>query len=81
MPHLHLLALGSMLPRPPRGYVARRRTTVEGADLDALDAEVEAAGGHVVRHSVASKALRPGRATPRVQDASWYVIPADAVEG
>jgi hypothetical protein len=70
-----------MLPRPPQGYVTRRRAPVEGADLDALDAEVEVAGGHVVRHTIASKALGQGRSTPRVQDASWYVIPADAVDG
>ena len=79
MSHLHLLPVGSMLPRPPQGYVTRRRTAVEGAGLDALDAEVEAAGGQVVRHTIASNALGRGRMTPRVQDASWYVIPAEAV--
>lgn len=78
--HLHLLPVGSMLPRAPEGYVTRRRTAIEGADLDALDAEVEAAGGHVVRHTIESKSLGRGRTAPRVQDASWYVIPTEAVE-
>jgi hypothetical protein len=69
-----------MLPRPPAGYVTRRRTPVAGADLATLDAEMEAAGGHVMHHTVESTGLRPGRVMARVQDASWYVIPAAAVE-
>ncbi len=80
MSHLHLLPVGSMLPRPPKGCVTRQRTPVEGADLAALDAEVEAAGGYVVKHAIESKSLGRGRSTPRVQDASWYVIPAEVLE-
>lgn len=70
-----------MMPRAPEGYVTRQRRCVEGADLATLDAEVEAAGGHVVRRPIESRGLRPGRVVARIQEESWYVIPADAVEG
>ena len=70
-----------MLPRPADGYVARQRTPVEGADLAILDAEVEAVGGCIMHHTIESKGLRPGRVMARAQHVSWYVIPANAVEG
>jgi hypothetical protein len=81
MSHLHLLPIGSMLPPPPEGCVARQRTAVEGANLDALDAEVKAAGGRVLRHTIQSKSLGRGARVARVQHVLWYEIPAEAVEG
>jgi hypothetical protein len=80
MPHLHLLPDASMAPRAPQGFVRRQRTPVPGADIDTLDDEVIAAGGKIMGSTLESKSLRPGRWTAQTHDASWYVIPADAVE-
>lgn len=78
MPHLHQLPAGSFLPRPPDGFVTRRRTPVAGADLAALNVEVEAAGGQVVRDTVESKSI--GRGLGRhIEEVSWYLLPAEAV--
>jgi hypothetical protein len=78
MSHLHLLLEGGMLPRPPEGYVTRQRIAVEGADLDALDAEVEAAGGWIATDLAEPNAVLPGIAAP-AHDMSWYVLPGEAV--
>jgi hypothetical protein len=79
MSHLHLLPEGSMLPRPEAGHSARQRVAVEGADLDALDAEVRAAGGRIEPTETRSRSIR---AMLRGKDrlaGSWYVIPDDAL--
>jgi len=65
---------------PPEGYVTRQRTPVEGTDLAALDAEVEAVGGVIVRDTIESQSLGRGAGGRRVVDVSWYVIPTHAVE-
>jgi hypothetical protein len=79
MSHLHLLHEGGMLPRPPEGYVTRQRIALEGTDLDALDAEVEAAGGWIATDLPESNAMMPG-ILASVPEVSWYVLPAEAVE-
>ena len=77
MGHLHLLPVASFAAHPP-GFVSRQRTPVEGATLDALDAEVAAVGGYIQGKTLVSRNMRRGRMTPRREHVSWYVIPADA---
>jgi len=78
--HLHLLAVGSMLGRPSPGCVRRQRTEVAGVSLAVLDAEVEAAGGRIMHTTIKSNSLRGGRLGQTVVQASWYELPAAAVE-
>jgi hypothetical protein len=80
MTHLHLLPDASMVRRPPEGFVNRQRTALEGADLDTLDAEVVAAGGEIMWQAMESAGHRPGRRRAQSRRASWYIIPAEAVE-
>jgi hypothetical protein len=80
MSSLDLLPVASMVGRAPPGHSNRVRTPADGVDLDALDAEVEAAGGWIERRTIpASNRVGRGRRTasaPHV--ASWYVIPDSA---
>lgn len=81
MSHLRSLPVGSMLPRPQPGYSTRRRVPLEGADLETLDAEVKAAGGWIERTLLQSKSLRADRVVaPAPVEATWYVIPTQALE-
>ena len=79
MGHLRLLPDGPFLPRPPQRFLTRQRTQVPGADLDALDAEVPAAGGSIESTAVRSSARTGGRWTsPPSERVTWYAVPADA---
>jgi hypothetical protein len=80
MSNLDLLPVASMVGRAPPGHSNRVRTPVGGVDLDALDAEVEAAGGRIERHTIAAsnRVGRGRRVAPAPHVASWYVIPDSA---
>jgi hypothetical protein len=73
----------SFIPTPP-GMVAIQRARVEqeGAEMDAVTAWVEAAGGQLIHPPpMTSRGLRPGRMIPRqVPGEPYYLVPAAALE-
>jgi hypothetical protein len=77
--HLHLLP-ASLEPSPEKGYSTRQRVPVEGADLDALDAEVDAADGWRDDGEAESKSTRRARQGNTTVPVSWYVIPDAALK-
>jgi hypothetical protein len=82
MSNLDLLPIASMVDTAPPGYSNRVRAAVAGVDLEALDAEVIAAGGRIERRPIPDgRSVGRGRRVKSAQRpgvASWYVIPDSA---
>jgi hypothetical protein len=82
--NLNLLPIAHMVDTAPPGHSNRVRAPVAGLDVEALDAEVTAAGGWIERRR-APESASTGRAR-RVRRQSqhiavWYVIPDSELSG
>lgn len=57
------------------GFAAYQRDPLSALERDVWDRRVEAIGGRIVRRTMTSEGLRPGRRMARDQTVSYYLVP------